>query len=82
MTIPHVIEWHEGAPDKLEAGMYLQWSDGQLTLVGDCDFELSYGPASKDEMANSMDAVVRWTRLIKPHELTWAASMANRQLAK
>lgn len=70
MAIPHVIEWHEGAPENPQAGMLVQWHDGSIDLAGtDSDFD-------------HWDKVLRWAWAIKPHELTWAASMAKRQLAK
>ena len=72
MTIQRVIEWHEGAPEKLEAGMFVQWSDG-FDLIGSVE----------DGVIPDVDSgIIRWATLIKPHELTWAASMAKRHLAK
>lgn len=72
MAIPHVIQWHEGAPEKLEAGMLIQWEDTDIELIGSVD----------DGSSVSRNEVLRWAWAIKPHELTWAASMAKRHLAK
>lgn len=62
------LEWFEGAPEKLEPGMYLRFkdSDGALFLVGhDCD-------VSEQELA----LVERWSWLVTPAELEWLEAMA------
>lgn len=78
MTIPHVIEWHEGAPEKLEAGMLVEWGGVKVELVGHVNIRLSFDGIFPDWK----DCVTRWAWAIKPHELTWASDMAKRQLAK
>lgn len=71
MTIPHVIEWVDGAPDHLVPGMFLLFDDGEYLLAGYSDAGCVY------------IGVIKHATLIKPHELEWAASMGmKRELGK
>lgn len=72
MTIPHVIEWVDGAPDELDEGLILLFEDGDWMLTG-----------TADDSCEPPIGVIKYAVLIKPHELEWAASMGmKRELGK
>lgn len=73
------LEWHEGAPEKLEPGMAVF-----VELGNHCDEKMhmiSYveGGMAYIEHEEWIDASVvkKWTWLVKPHELEWHESMAK-----
>jgi hypothetical protein len=63
MTVPVVVKWIDGAPDKFEAGQFIVYEDGDWELVG------TRGPSN-------LPRVIKHAILIKPHELEWLQSMA------
>ncbi|HEJ3436121.1 TPA: hypothetical protein SL386_001676 [Pseudomonas aeruginosa] len=68
------VEWNEGAPKELKAGMLLEYADGLVSLIG-TNFEQSPD--------RSVFAVAkRWAWLIQPHELAWLEDMANKHKAR
>lgn len=69
MAIPHVFQWYQGAPDKLQAGMLID-CEGHIELIG----SVEDGVAPEDDYG-----IIRWCWAIKPSELEWAVSMANRR---
>lgn len=64
------IDWIDGAPEAIEAGMVLRWGDDSLTVVGN-DFP-------DDALELFTEYGKAWGYLIKPHELEWLADMAQR----
>jgi hypothetical protein len=56
------IEWTEGAPDRLEAGMVVRVDGGEPLLIGD----FSVIPYS--------EYITHWAWLIKPYQLSWIDS--------
>jgi hypothetical protein len=70
MSIQHVINWIEGPPVEVKAGMILLYSDGSYCLAG-----------TYDEETVSVQAI-KHAQLIHGYELDWAASMGiKRELA-
>ncbi|HIE0453198.1 hypothetical protein H2O01_29235 [Pseudomonas aeruginosa] len=68
------VQWNEGAPKELKAGMLLEYADGLVSLIG-TNFEQSPD--------RSVFAVAkRWAWLIQPHELAWLEDMANKHKAR
>lgn len=70
MAIPHIFEWYQGAPEKLQAGMLVDWASSGIELIGTID---DHSFVEKDS------GITRWCWAIKPSELDWAISMANRR---
>jgi hypothetical protein len=70
MSIQHVINWIEGAPGTVKAGMIRLYSDGSYCLTGTDDEE--------KVCANA----IKHAQLIHGYDLDWAASMGiKRELA-
>lgn len=64
------LDWQQGSPDHIEAGMVLLYADGTVTLIG-------------SDHANSADAACykvaqKWAYVIKPYEINWLENMINR----
>lgn len=71
------LEWHKGAPEKLEPGMLVMHDDQRPILIGDSDQFCRFGLvdfAHIEEVRNSISA---WAWLIQPHEIEWLESMAE-----
>ncbi|HCE6051117.1 hypothetical protein AAER32_21975 [Pseudomonas aeruginosa] len=78
------VEWHEGAPEKLEAGMLVEANDTKspdyrIRLVGDV---LPDEATDGGECPPLLDHIKRWAWLIKPQELAWLEDMANKHKAR
>jgi hypothetical protein len=69
MSIQHVINWIEGPPDEIVAGMALITKSG-IALVGKFDEGLN---------PSTFGDITRHAQLIKPYELEWALSMATKR---
>lgn len=69
MAIPHIFQWNQGAPEKLRAGMLID-CEGNVELIG----SIEDGVSPEDDYG-----ITRWCWAIKPSELDWAISMANRR---
>ena len=64
------IDWIDGAPDRLQAGMLIEMDDKPMCLIG--------GPIDRPPYTHSFKSIKRWAWVIKPHELDWIADMAQR----
>lgn len=79
------VQWNEGAPEQLEAGMILCNERGNTLIVGDVDIFGSpdildsLNGTNRDEEEKVLEAVTRWAWLIQPHELNWLEDMASRK---
>lgn len=73
------VQWNEGAPEHLEAGMILCNQRGEQILIGDCDVFGSPDRGSRDEEADILANTTSWARLIQPHELNWLEDMESRK---
>ncbi|WP_334181046.1 hypothetical protein [Pseudomonas nitroreducens] len=73
------VQWNEGAPAELEAGMLLQNQRGEQILIGDCDVFGSPDRGFRDEEVDILASTTRWAWLIQPHELNWLEDMASRK---
>lgn len=69
MAIPYVIQWFDGVPEQLRAGMLIFWPDG-VELIGSVEEGVIPEPDC---------GIIRWAWAIKPSELEWAISMASRR---
>lgn len=56
------IEWTEGAPDQLEAGMVVRIADGKPYIIG------HFCKPSENAY------ITHWAWLIKPYQLSWIDS--------
>ncbi|QDH93800.1 hypothetical protein [Pseudomonas phage vB_PaS_IME307] len=65
------VEWNEGAPEKLQAGMLVEMKGYPIILVG--------GPVDRPAFKNHYKSIKRWAWLIQPHELNWLEDMASRK---
>ena len=65
------LEWHDGAPSRLEPGMILRYQDGRLSIIG-TNFEQSLDRAT-------FGVATQWARLVHPYQIEWLADMANRK---
>lgn len=75
------IDWVEGAPDNLCAGMIVMWSCGAVSLAGHID-EACTPPMFEmpdDHEYIVMQDVTRWAWLVKPHELEWIEAIGARK---
>ena len=74
------VDWNEGEPVALEAGMIVQWHDGQVSLIGHYDERMSVELLEGEpDLALELSEVVRWAWLIKPHELDWLGAIGVRK---
>lgn len=75
------LEWFEGKPDLIEAGMILKSNSGLMVIVGHVDCLLSpvTGLPNKFDILSS---TVGWAWLIQPYQLEWLEDMAKRHKAK
>lgn len=64
------IDWIDGAPERLEPGMVVQFSGGIL-LYGN-------GITEEQVVTATGGLALRHGYLVKPHELEWIADMAQR----
>lgn len=65
------VQWNEGAPEKLQAGMLIEMKNKPIFLVG--------GPIDRPSFTHSFKSIKRWAWLIQPHELNWLEDMASRK---
>ena len=65
------LEWHQGAPARLEPGMILRYQDGRLSIIG-THFEQSLDRAT-------FGNATQWASLVQPYQIEWLADMANRK---
>lgn len=73
------LDWQQGAPDKLEAGMVVQWDQGMVSLIGHIDADMAWSNAtSVGDYSKWKESIIRWGWAIKPHELEWIEKMINR----
>ncbi|MGG4646022.1 hypothetical protein [Pseudomonas aeruginosa] len=68
------VQWNEGAPEKLQAGMLIEIIGKPIFLVG--------GPIDSPAFTHSFKKIKRWAWLIQPHELAWLEDMANKHKAR
>lgn len=75
-----VVDWMEGTPQRLEAGMLVQWHDGQVSLIGHYDERMSVELLDGEpDLALELGEIVRWAWMVKPHELEWVAAIGARK---
>lgn len=68
------LEWNDGAPEKLQAGMILEYQPGFMSIVG-------------SEFCVTLDSSTfvhasRWAWLIQPYQVEWLESMAKAHKVK
>lgn len=79
------IDWVKGAPARLEAGMVVQWYDGQLSIIGHYDERMSVELLDIAQIAMAVDLslelseIAAWAWLVKPHELEWIEAIGARK---
>jgi hypothetical protein len=74
MSIQHVINWIEGPPDEIVAGMAIV-NDAGIMLIGSKDA----AGESVEDMEFNYGKITRHAQLIKPYELEWALSMTTKR---
>lgn len=79
------IDWVKGSPASLQAGMVVQWYDGQLSIIGHYDEVMSVDCLDAAQIAIVHDLtlelseIVAWAWLVKPHELEWIEAIGARK---
>lgn len=74
------VDWVEGQPDGLKAGMIVMWSSGDCSLVGHIDEQMNVPSWEYDGQVDSlMVDIQRWAWLVKPHELEWIEAIGARK---
>lgn len=76
------IDWLKGAPARLEAGMVVQWYDGQLSIIGHYDERMSVeasADTAEPDLSLELSEIVAWAWLVKPHELEWIEAIGARK---
>lgn len=73
------IDWVEGAPSRLEAGMVVQWSDDICAIVGHLGENTDGTWDDGEYNARISIYIQRWGWLIKPHELEWIEAIGVRK---
>lgn len=53
------LDWNEGAPDELKAGMAVQWPDGNILLIGDFDDALSRTEHRDDDYIRAVASIAK-----------------------
>lgn len=74
MSSVRQVQWNEGAPAVLVAGMIIEDEDDGFLVIG--DILIDGAPFSESRQA---PVVKRWAWLIQPHELNWLEDMASRK---
>lgn len=76
------LEWVEGKPEELIAGMVIQDGNGFILIVGNINEDCSSSPDKFPDGGKTLSQTVRWAWLCKPHELEWLEDMAKRRVRK
>ena len=70
------LDWNEGRPEKLQAGMVVDDKTFGLVLIGGANEW--YSPDAGGHMWEGH--IKAWAWLIKPHELEWIGSMRKQHV--